>query len=118
MGNYYTVSQNLGTIELILCGCFRKSYCTVQRFASLSNGRYSMIFNIIPDSTQYRYRLSSTQTGKFDLWSFQMTPSTAPLTQQQFPEIVNYVSPDYDQTMVSSFSCSDKVITVGEHKTV
>jgi len=75
-----------------------------------------MIFNIIPDSTQYRYRLSSTQIGKFDLWSFQMTPSAALPTQQQFPEIVNYVSPDYDQTMVSSFSCSDKVITVGEHK--
>ena len=117
MGNYYTVSQNLGTIRTdTMWGVSGNRIALVQRFASLSNGSYSMIFNIIPDSTQYRYRLSSTQTGKFDLWSFQMTPSAALPTQQQFPEIVNYVSPDYDQTMVSSFSCSDKVITVGEHK--
>ena len=117
MGNYYTVSQNLGTIRTdTLWGVSGSRIALVQRFASLANGRYSMIFNIIPDSTQYRFRLSSTQTGKFDLWSFQMTPSSALPTPQQFPEIVNYIAPDYDQTIVSSFSCSDKVITVGEHK--
>jgi subtilisin family serine protease len=117
MGTYYTVSQNTGMIRTdTLYGPSGNRIARIQRFASLANGRYSMIFNILPDSTQYRYRLSTTQIGKFDLWSFQMTPASALPTAQQFPEIVNYSAPDFNQTIVSSFSCSDKVITVGEHK--
>ncbi|MBS1765548.1 MAG: S8 family peptidase [Bacteroidetes bacterium] len=117
MGNYYNVSQNLGTLKTdTLYGISGNRIALVQRFASLANGRYSMIFNIIPDSTQYRFRLSTTNPGSFNLWSFQMTPSSGLPTPLQFPDIVNYIAPDLNQTIVSSFSCSDKVITVGEHK--
>lgn len=117
MGTYYNVTQNLGVLNTdTLYGTSGNRIALVQRFASLSNGRYSMIFNIIPDSTQYRFRLSTTNPGAFDLWSFQMTPASGLPTPLQFPDIVKYVAPDLNQTIVSSFSCSDKVITVGEHK--
>ncbi len=117
MGSFYTVSQNLGTLRTdTLFGVSGNRIARVQRFASLSNGRYSMIFNILPDSTQYSYRLATTNVGKMDLWSFQMTTAANIPSVQQFPEIVNYAAPDLNQTIVSSFTCSDKVISVGEHK--
>lgn len=87
----------------------------VQSFASLSNGRYSMIFNVIADSVlNYNYRLSYKGTGKFDLWSFQMLNSGLP-NAATYPPIAKYNFPDLNQTIVSSFSCSDKVITVAEY---
>ncbi len=90
----------------------------VQRYLTKSAGRYSMIFNIINvDSTSYQFCLHTAGIGKFDLWTTwpQMVPLANIPTAAQFPEIVNYQAPDINQNMVSSFTCSDKVITVGEH---
>lgn len=90
----------------------------VQRYLTKSAGRYSMIFNIINvDSTQYQFRLQTAGIGKFDLWTGwpQMVPAANIPNAAQFPDIVKYQAPDLNQNMVSSFQCSDKVITVGEH---
>ena len=114
---FYDVTQNLGAVQTTsLFGVSGSRIARVQRFASLTNGRYSMIFNIIPDSSQYAFRLLSAGIGKFDVWSFQMTTAANIPTVSQFPEIVKYVAPDLNQTIVSGFTCSNKVITVGEHK--
>lgn len=85
----------------------------VQSQATLSAGRYSMIFNVIPDSNTYKFRLSFTGAGKFDLWSFQMESANVP-SPTVYPPTANYNMPDFTQNIVSSFSCSDKVLTVAE----
>jgi subtilisin family serine protease len=87
----------------------------IQTFASLSNGRYSMIYNIIEDSAMV-WSLNQTGIGKFDLWTFQFWQFSGTLpTAAQYPDIVRYNAPDTQQNIVSSFTCSDKVITAGEY---
>jgi len=69
------------------------------------------------DSTAYRYRFETTGSGKYDLWSgiaFQlnnMYTSAPPLAD--FPDSIYYVAPDLNQSIVSSWNCSEKVVSVG-----
>lgn len=86
----------------------------VQRVSQLIGSSYSMIYYILPDSTNYFYRLMSKGTGKFDVWSFDMVTSPLP-APSAYPNITRYVLPDLNQTVCSSFQCSDKVITVGQY---
>ncbi len=69
------------------------------------------------DSTSYLYSFKTTGSGKYDIWSgtafglnniFSSIPSSNIL-----PEIIHYNSPDTMQSIVSSWACSEKVITVG-----
>lgn len=86
----------------------------VQRVSQLIGSSYSMIYYILPDSANYFYRLMSKGTGKFDVWSFDMVTSPLP-APSAYPNITRYVLPDLNQTVCSSFQCSDKVITVGQY---
>ena len=86
----------------------------VQYFGQLIDDRYVMSCNIIPDSTTYLFRLMATGNGEFDVWSFEMVSSNLP-SPVIFPDIVNYVTPDLEQNIVSSFACSDEVITVAQY---
>lgn len=86
----------------------------VYTYGELVGGVYSMIFTIAPDSTQYKWRLMTTGSGKFDVWSFDMIYSGLP-SASVFPPIVNYKLPDVSKTIVSSFQCLDNVITVGSY---
>jgi len=85
-----------------------------QTYGQLLGNRYSFIFYILPDSTFDYFRLMSTGTGKFDVWSFDMIDYGLP-APGTYPNISNYVLPDYNKTICSSFQASDKVITVGQY---
>jgi len=80
-----------------------------------SNLQFQLLASI--DSTAYRYRFETTGSGKYDLWSgidFQlnsMFTSAPPLAD--FPDSIYYVAPDLNQSIVSSWNCSEKVISVG-----
>ncbi|WP_158276177.1 S8 family serine peptidase [Brumimicrobium oceani] len=68
------------------------------------------------DSTDYLMRFSTTGAGKYDLWSgawmgLSKIVKTIPTTLE-YPPIVNYVSPDNAQSIVSSWNCSPNVISV------
>lgn len=69
------------------------------------------------DSTNYRYRFETKGSGKYDLWSGEefglnyMFPEAPPLAE--FPDSIFYVAPDKNQSIVSSWNCSEKVISVG-----
>jgi subtilisin family serine protease len=85
--------------------------------------RYSFEYEIEPDSTfrvygldtiTYLYKLMVTGGGRFDAWSFDMVFDNLP-PGSLYPNIVYYKKPDTEQTIVSSFTCSDKVITVGSY---
>ncbi len=113
---YSQVASHLGILKTdTLKNSLGQRLALVQSYAYLQAGRYSMIFYVIADSTSnYNYRLMTTGTGTMDLWSFQMISIGLP-TPVQFPDITKYVLPDTTQNIVSSFTCSDKVITVGNY---
>ena len=69
------------------------------------------------DSTNYKYRFMTKGIGKYDLWSGTFVNANTIVSNipsaAVMPSIVNYQMPDSFQTLVSSFQCSEKVITVG-----
>jgi hypothetical protein len=80
------------------------------------NFHMQVLFSQI-DSTNYLFRFMTTGSGKYDLWSgawmglnnvVQTIPSVA-----IYPEIVHYHAPDSLQSIVSSWNCSEKIISVG-----
>lgn len=81
-----------------------------------SNFHMQVVFKTI-DSLNYLYRFETFGSGKFDVWGgawqklsdFQtLIPSVSLM-----PKIIDYVMPDSLQSIVSSWNCSDKVISVG-----
>ena len=95
---------------------------TINTYAEESQGRYKLEIAIIdPDSANYLYRFETIGSGKLDIWSSfglfrhnNMRKSNLPTTVQ-FPSIANYVEPDSNQTLVSSFTCLPSAITVGNY---
>lgn len=83
-----------------------------------SNFHLQAVVNV--DSLDYLYRFETTGSGKYDLWSGEWLNLndmvTAIPTQVEMPDIVNYVMPDSLQTLVSSWNCSEKVVSVANMK--
>ncbi len=78
---------------------------------------YNLQAIVFTDSLDYRIRFLATGAGKIDMWSssniggsnFSLNIPDLNL----YPEFVNYMMPDTLQSIVSSWACSDRVITVG-----
>ncbi len=94
-------------------------YSYAQNFGSY----YSFEYMIYPDSTQningqdtsrYYWNFNTVGGGRMDAWSLDMIFDNLP-DSTTYPKINKYKKPDTDQTIVSSFTCSDKVITVGSY---
>ncbi len=94
----------------------------IETFGEYLHGAYLMQFLIMPDSTydtvgvdrRYLWRFMATGTGHLDAWSFNMVADNIP-DPSVFPPVAKYKVPNTDQTIASSFTCSDKVITVGSY---
>lgn len=74
-----------------------------------------------PDSSSYDFRFMTRGTGGFDIWSTSVF-GTSDMVQgedlpdeAEFPPIAMYKSPDREKQIVSSFTCSEKVVTVGNY---
>ncbi len=82
---------------------------------------YAVDVAIDPALTTYYWRFITNGTGRFDTWSANVITGTSDMivnnlpSEDDFPDIARYKMPDYDQTIVSSFSCSDDVITVANY---
>ena len=80
------------------------------------NFHMQTIFRTI-DSLDYLYRFETVGSGTYDSWggAWQRCSDfvTAIPSATILPEISNYVMPDSLQTIVSSWNCSPKVISVG-----
>jgi subtilisin family serine protease len=95
----------------------------VESLAQSWNGSYSIEYFITPDSvmningsdtSRYFWRLMTKGSGRMDTWSLDMIFDNLP-DSVSYPFIKKYKKPDTDQNIVSSFTCSDKVITVGSY---
>ncbi|HRH66007.1 MAG TPA: S8 family serine peptidase [Bacteroidia bacterium] len=113
LGVLYTDTLRAGTNRLGIIQCLSQYW----------NGNYSVEFLIQPDSvsnitatdtSRYFWRFMTTGQGRLDGWSYDMVFDNLP-DSVSFPQILKYKKPDTDQTIVSSFTCSDKVITVGSY---
>jgi subtilisin family serine protease len=120
---YTTVLSNPGVMQVDTLYKGTARLGIIQSMSQLWNGNYSLEYFILPDSvsnisgtdtSRYFWRLSSVGNARLDAWSFDMVFDNLP-DSSSFPMIVKYKKPDNKQTIVSSFSCSDKVITVGSY---
>lgn len=91
----------------------------VQVWRALDGDRLRMqVYAPIIDSVDYHFHFELTGTGKADIWSssnFGWSDIVqGPLPDPGlFPAFRNYVVPDINQSIVSSWACSPEVITVG-----
>jgi len=94
---------------------------TIEIYTDYEDGNYHMQgFVSKLDSTSYKIGFYTTGSGSYDLWSgssfgYNSIITTLP-TLANFPSIVNYNLPDSLQTIVSSWNCSEKIISVGNIK--
>jgi len=89
----------------------------IETYREIVGANYHLlsVFQTI-DSMAYRYRFMTTGSGKYDAWGgswIQLSNfSTSIPTALQYPAIQDYVMPDSLQTIVSSWNCSEKVVSV------
>jgi hypothetical protein len=91
---------------------------TFEAYTELIDGAYHLqmvVTNV--DSTNYLYRFETKGSGKYDLWSgawlgFNDMVSSTP-TPVEMPAIIYYKLPDAEQTIVSAWNCSEKIVSVG-----
>ena len=119
---FYNIQDVLGvtTLDSIMAG--PNKLAPVEFSASVINGVYhiEMLIND-PDSSAYLYRFETFGSGEYDLWSgawmgLSNIKSTGLPLVGDFPAIAHYHHPDTLSTIVSSWTCSPKVITVGNFK--
>jgi len=91
---------------------------TIETYTEIVDGNFHMeaLFSNV-DSTSYNFRFMTKGSGKYDLWSgawmgLNNLVTTIP-TSAVLPEIIHYNMPDSLQTIVSSWNCSEKIISVG-----
>lgn len=77
-------------------------------------GVYELFVGVRADSLNYLWRVEQTGSGRMDSWNFNFVHSNLP-SSTVYPRIIKYKSSDTLQTIVSSFQCSDEVITVGNY---
>lgn len=85
---------------------------------TLDDGRYHCEVQISANDHNYLWRLQTTGSGTFDLWASSSVIGGSDMIDSidgvyiQYPE---YKHPDTLETIVSSWQCSDKIITVGNY---
>ncbi|MCB9360995.1 MAG: S8 family peptidase [Flavobacteriales bacterium] len=90
----------------------------VDFYSELQGNKYLMQVHIQePDSNQLLFSLKTTGVGRMDVWTMSALGTSnmviSPLPSSTvLPEIVNYVLPDFDKTMVSSFQNVASLLTV------
>jgi hypothetical protein len=93
---------------------------TFEGYTEYVGGNYHLQILASLDSLDYLLRFETTGSGTYDLWSgawagYNNMVTSLP-TVGQMPDIVDYVLPDADQTIVSSWNCSEKVVSVGNFR--
>ncbi|MFM2048385.1 MAG: hypothetical protein RI955_933 [Bacteroidota bacterium] len=122
MGDYQMSSQTLFTKYDTIKNNNGQRLGILESYCEKQNGHYFMYFGVYVDSvTNYTWRFMTKGTGKFDVWSHpNYTGSSAMMytglpTTAQLPDISHYMMPDTEQTIVGTWNCSSKLISVGNY---
>jgi subtilisin family serine protease len=95
----------------------------VQTAAAINGGTYELDVNIIADSIGYFWTLETTGSGFFDAWydpdgneDLEFIPTNqVPPMLASMPRMAFYKAPDFNQSICTSFQCSDNVISVANY---
>lgn len=117
--NFYAATSTIGGViyDTIWNGSNR--IATLEVYPEIVGNNLHIQFYVSNvDSTNYLYRFETTGSGKYDLWSgafmgYNWMKGGSLPTLAEMPAIAYYVLPDTMQTVVSSWACSEKVVTVG-----
>lgn len=119
--NWRNAAENLNTILTDTIYYQGAMLGIVETWIGLRGEQYQIQIQVTqPFSNQYLWRLATTGGGKFDCWSHaslgtsEIVQSNLP-NQGSYPAMANYKLPDNSKTLVNSWVCSDKVITVGNY---
>ena len=86
-------------------------------FEQLVGPNYNLQAIVYTDSLLYRIRFLATGSGQIDMWSSSQIGgsnfSSVIPDVNLYPEFEFYMMPDLEQSIVSSWACSEQVITVG-----
>lgn len=90
---------------------------TVEMYPEIVDGSFHLEVVFRVDSTDYNFGFQTKGSGAYDFWSgasqgLNTIVSTLP-SAAVYPAIIHYNRPDTLQTIVSSWNCSEKVISVG-----
>ncbi len=111
---FATIANHVGVLDTVVLYNNGKRLGIIERYGDISAGVYSMEFYITPDSTTYNWRLITTGSGKFDVWSFDLVGFPLP-SLATMKDSVYYKLPDLNKTIESGFQCLDNVITVANY---
>ena len=122
-GDFHTYDEALGlTLIETLENANGDELAQIQYWAQLQGDQVQLqVYLPNPDSSSYVYRFIATGSGAYDIWSTNIFGTSDMIQANQlpsasvFPDIAAYVSPDNRMHMVSSWTCSDKVITVANY---
>lgn len=120
--DFYNIQDvlNTTTYDSIMNGT--NKLAPIEFSTQLIGGTYHLELLISnPDSASYMFRFETFGAGEYDLWSgtflgLSTIRSTLMPTAIEFPKVVDYIYPDSLSTTVSSWTCSEKVVTVGNVK--
>ncbi|HQQ93650.1 MAG TPA: S8 family peptidase [Bacteroidia bacterium] len=79
-----------------------------------SSGVFEWLVQIKADSSNLLWRVETTGQGLQDAWNFDFIDAPLP-SPAQYPSISRYAKPDSLMNMVSSFQCSNEVLTVANY---
>ncbi len=114
---YFGASSSIGSViyDTIWNGSNR--IATVEFYTEIINNSYHLQLVARVDSLNYRFRFETTGTGSYDLWSaswlglsnmINVAPSSI-----EFSDSSLMLIPDLQQSVVSNWNCSEKVLSVG-----
>jgi len=99
------------------------NYGQVEMYLEEFEGTYHLEFLVTPVNITDLWRFQLTGQGTFDIWSSSVFQGTSNIVLANLPPnfvlpaIDYYKLPDNEKCIVSSWQCSDKVITVGNFAT-
>lgn len=114
--NFHGATSSIGTTIYDTVWNAGNRLLTIEVYTEYVGNNYHMEFLAKIDSVNRRYRFETTGSGKYDLWSGEWLGFNnqywygAPLSI--FPDSIYYVGPDTLQSIVSSWNCSEKIVSV------
>jgi subtilisin family serine protease len=94
---------------------------TVTYYLDETDSTYHLLAYIQTESTNYYWRFMTTGSGYFDAWNDAPDIGTSEMVNSNlpdsnlYPDFRFYKLPDTRETLISSYGCSDKVITVANY---
>lgn len=120
--SFHGATSSIGTPILdTIYNSFGNRIATIETYTEIVGTSLHMeVYFSNVDSTSYNFSFLTTGSGSYDLWSgawlgLNTIQTTIP-SSGTLPQIVHYHMPDSLQSIVSSWNCSEKIISVGNVK--